>query len=192
MPSGRIRLTRDDWITAGLVALAEGGPDAVAIEPLAVRLGATKGSGYWHWGARAALLEAVLEAWRRTTTDDIVAAVEGGGGSARQRLTRLLAIVTTALEQYPGHLLTLAHPAARTAVKQATRTRIAYLEQLLCEAGIQPTEARGRALVLYAAYLGIGHLSGTAPDVLPESRPERQALLERVVNDALHIPETTT
>ena len=59
----RKTLTRDDWTTAGLAALVEGGPDAVAIEPVAARLGTTKGSGYWHFTDRADLLRAVLGAW---------------------------------------------------------------------------------------------------------------------------------
>jgi len=40
----RKTLTREDWTAAGLAALVEGGPDAVAIEPVATRLGTTKGS----------------------------------------------------------------------------------------------------------------------------------------------------
>jgi Bacterial regulatory proteins, tetR family len=37
---------------AALAAIAKGGLAAVAVEPLAARLGATKGSFYWHltWG----------------------------------------------------------------------------------------------------------------------------------------------
>src|SRR5215207_10572201 len=49
----RKTLTRQDWAAAGLAALVEGGPDAVAVEPVATRLGATKGSGYWHFTDRA-------------------------------------------------------------------------------------------------------------------------------------------
>src|SRR5437016_3886063 len=47
-PRDRRTLTRADWIGAALDALARDGLRAVAVEPLAERLGATKGSFYWH------------------------------------------------------------------------------------------------------------------------------------------------
>jgi AcrR family transcriptional regulator len=50
------RLTRQDWIDAALEALETGGVPAVAVEPLASRLGVTKGSFYWHFKDRNELL----------------------------------------------------------------------------------------------------------------------------------------
>jgi AcrR family transcriptional regulator len=55
--------SRDDWIGAAAAALAEGGLDAVRVEALARDLGMTKGSFYWHFADRAALLETLLEQW---------------------------------------------------------------------------------------------------------------------------------
>src|SRR5918997_901118 len=66
----RARLTRDDWVQAALLAIAEGGTAAVAVEPLAARLGATKGSFYWHFGSRAELVAAALAAWEHRATDE--------------------------------------------------------------------------------------------------------------------------
>ncbi|MCB1007059.1 MAG: TetR family transcriptional regulator, partial [Acidimicrobiales bacterium] len=42
--SKRRRLSAEDWIEAALVVIREIGVDAVAVEPLAERLGVTKGS----------------------------------------------------------------------------------------------------------------------------------------------------
>lgn len=66
------RLTRDDWAAAALDALAEGGPPAVAVEPVAARLGASKSSFYWLFDNRQALLAAALERWERVQTDEIL------------------------------------------------------------------------------------------------------------------------
>ena len=44
-------------------ALAEGGIDAVRVEPLAKALGITKGSFYWHFADRRALIDAMLSQW---------------------------------------------------------------------------------------------------------------------------------
>ena len=51
------------WIAAGFDALAANGVDAVRVEPLAKTLGITKGSFYWHFADRRALLDAMLDAW---------------------------------------------------------------------------------------------------------------------------------
>src|SRR5688572_16746205 len=66
-------LSREDWTHAALVAIAEGGTAAVAVEPLAARLGATKGSFYWHFRSRGELLAAALATWEREATDEIIA-----------------------------------------------------------------------------------------------------------------------
>src|ERR671911_1826652 len=85
-------LTAEDWIEAAYRAMAEGGVEAVAVEPLARKLGVTKGSLYWHFEDRKALLEALLERWERESTEARIAAARqvadprervrppGGGG----------------------------------------------------------------------------------------------------------------
>jgi len=54
------RLDAAAWIAAAFDALADGGIDAVRVEPLAKALGITKGSFYWHFADRRALLDAML------------------------------------------------------------------------------------------------------------------------------------
>jgi len=52
---------------AALEQIAEQGVLAVAVEPLARRLGVTKGSFYWIFPSREALLVAALERGRRSS-----------------------------------------------------------------------------------------------------------------------------
>jgi AcrR family transcriptional regulator len=61
-----------DWIVGATRALAEGGVDAVSVEGIAKQLGTSKGSFYWHFADRPALLEAVLELWEREGTQDLI------------------------------------------------------------------------------------------------------------------------
>ena len=56
---------------AALLAIAEGGTAAVAVETLAARLGATKGSFYWHFRNREHLLERILDHWMDRATIQI-------------------------------------------------------------------------------------------------------------------------
>ncbi|MFN7134821.1 MAG: TetR/AcrR family transcriptional regulator, partial [Myxococcales bacterium] len=83
------RLTREDWVEAALAALARGGVAAVAVEPLASELGATKGSFYWHFADRGELLKAVLERWVARDTDEVIAAMDALP-DARAKLSAIL------------------------------------------------------------------------------------------------------
>src|SRR5262249_32125428 len=89
----RRRLTRDDWITAALAAIADAGLAAVAVEPLAASLGATKGSFYWHFENRDALLEAAIGRWEKETTTDVVAEITAAHDAPASQFRRLAADV---------------------------------------------------------------------------------------------------
>ena len=97
--SGRRRLTRDDWITAALAAIADGGLAAVGVEPLAARLGATQGSFYWHFENRDALLEAAIGRWEKETTTDVVAEITAAYDAPASQFRRLVADVIGRAEQ---------------------------------------------------------------------------------------------
>src|ERR1700735_2469777 len=109
------RLTRDDWITAALDAIAEGGLAAVGVEPLAVGLGATKGSFYWHFENRDALLEAAISRWEKETTTDVVADITAAANDAPvSQFRRLVVSVIERAEQDrvgPALLASASHPA---------------------------------------------------------------------------------
>ena len=50
----RTKLSRDDWLASSMDALLLEGVEGIHIEPLAKRLGVTKGSFYWHFKDRQA------------------------------------------------------------------------------------------------------------------------------------------
>lgn len=63
-------LTRHDWVEGAWEMLGERGIDRVRVEPLAKRLGVTKGSFYWHFKDRDELLEALLDRWFTVHEED--------------------------------------------------------------------------------------------------------------------------
>ena len=69
-------LTREDWISGAWDMLGERGMDGVRVEPLARRLGVTKGSFYWHFKDRGELLEALLNRWFSIWDDQMSADME--------------------------------------------------------------------------------------------------------------------
>src|SRR5258706_9400520 len=107
------RLSRDDWASAALDALSAGGLAAVAVEPLAVRLGTTKGSFYWHFANRDELIAAALRLWRQASTTAVIERIESSAEPARERLRRLLTLVFAAGARTDADLALLAdatHP----------------------------------------------------------------------------------
>lgn len=57
------RKTREDWIVAARRMLVRSGVDNVKVDRLASDLRTTRGSFYWHFKHREALLEALLQDW---------------------------------------------------------------------------------------------------------------------------------
>src|SRR5215469_2740591 len=125
--SGQQRLTRDDWITAALAAIADGGLAAVGVEPLAVRLGATKGSFYWHFENRDALLGAAIRRWEKETTTDVIAEITAAHDAPASQFRRLVVGVIERAERDrvgPALLASGAHPVVAPALERVTTVRL--------------------------------------------------------------------
>ena len=182
--ASRPRLTPDDWVAAALSAIAEGGLAAVAIEPLAARLGATKGSFYWHFANRDGLLEAALASWERQTTTEVAARARAAAPDPAGQLRLLITEVARIAETDRVGLALLAsaaQPAVAATLDRVTRHRLAILVTLFGELGLPAATARRRALLAYSAYLGHAQLSHTTPEVLPRGRAARHSYLDDVI-----------
>src|SRR5439155_15240273 len=164
------RLTPDDWADAALAAIAAGGLAAVAVEPLATRLGTTKGSFYWHFANREALLQAALARWEEQTTTAVISDITGLPDAPSAQLRQLIIRVIGMAEQDPvglALLSTAGHPAVAPVLARVTRARIGVIVALFDRLGFPPEEARSRALLAYSAYLGHAQLAHSTPDLLP-------------------------
>lgn len=165
--ASRQRLSASDWTTAALESLAEGGLAAVAVEPIASRLGATKGSFYWHFPSREALVTAALELWERVDTEDVIAEID----TEPAGLPRLRALIVGAVEGRTGDAAgaelalqaTARHPLVAPVLARVTRRRLDYLAQQFAELGFPPEEAARRAQLAYTSYLGIAQLVHATP-----------------------------
>ena len=178
------RLNRQKWVDAALEAIAEGGLAAVAVVPLAERLGATKGSFYWHFPSREALIEAALAAWEQTTTSAVIAETEAASPDPRQQLRLLFKRVTELAARDRIELALLAtadHPTVRPVLDRVTRRRIDFAARLFQRLGFPRAEAKRRALLAYSAYLGHTQLVHATPQLLPKTQAARSACLNDVL-----------
>jgi len=172
--SPRTSLTAEDWSAAALAALERSGLAAVAVEPLAKTLGATKGSFYWHFTGRDDLIAAALDLWERRDTDGVIATIDRAEEGA-DRLRLLLRLVLQAVSETPGAgSIELAlqphadHPMVAPVLARVTERRVATLESLFAAQGLSRSQARDRALLAYTAYLGHAQLAHATPGQLPK------------------------
>lgn len=163
-----------DWIQAALEAIEEGGLAAVAVEPLARRLGVTKGSFYHHFADRRALVAATLRAWEQRYVVDQSATFDAIE-DPRERLHRLLVLAIVELE--PSVIVQLLaareDPDVAAALASAARQRVELLQRAFAQLGLPPAAARHRAASAYATYLGFAQLRTQSPELFDTARKLR-------------------
>ena len=178
------RLSRRAWVEAALEAIAEGGLAAVAVMPLAKRLDATKGSFYWHFPSREALVEAALADWEQSHTAAVIAEIDAASEDPLLQLRLLFKRVTELAARDRIELALLAtadHPTVRPVLDRVTRRRIDFTAQLFRRFGFSRAEASRRALLAYSAYLGYAQLVHATPQLLPRTEAAGRAYLNDVL-----------
>jgi AcrR family transcriptional regulator len=163
--SGRSSLSGESWELAALKSLARNGLEAVGIEPLARELGVTKGSGYWHFRDRKALLRAALARWEREVTAGVLARLARIPDPRERFLAMLdLAFLDARNRRLEAAVHASAHdPVVRPFVRRTRDRRIRYLEGEFREMGLPAPEARDSALLAYSAYIGLLSLEWQLP-----------------------------
>lgn len=157
----RGRLSAEGWEQAALDLIAEQGVAAVAIEPLARRLGVTKGSFYWHFPTRETLLRAALKRWEQRDEEEVIGQVEPIP-DPRERLRELFRRVSREMQShviYSALLRALDHPIVQPVMSRVSQRRIDFLMIAYRQAGLDRRAALHRARLAYTAYVGFLQLS---------------------------------
>lgn len=178
MNVGRTRLSAESWAAAALDALVEGGVPAVAVEPLAVRLGATKGSFYWHFTNRDALLAAALDLWEKRYNESMES-VDRHPDPAR-RLAFLFAEVMSGSTDEVNLLAAADHPLVGPVVRRVAARRTDYLIDLFRQMGYTLGEARRRGLLAHQVYIGYIEMAKRLPELLPSGLASERHYVETV------------
>lgn len=170
MPTKKV--TREEWLRGAQRALAETGVSGVAVEPIAKRLGVTRGSFYWHFKDREALLVGALELWEAEETVGFIDEL----APIADPLARLQTLFREALTGdiiaglEPAIVAHASDPVVRVVLERVTRRRLDYLTDLFTQVGMDDEAARRQSVATYAAYLGWIELRRAAPDIAPETR----------------------
>ncbi len=164
------RLARSDWIDAALGALSSGGLGNLSVERLAGELGATKGSFYWHFKDRPALIEAALAEWELRDTDRLIeraAAMD----DPRERMKWLFQVVfadEAAVGIDTALLADAEDPTVADALERVASKRLRFIETQFKKLGVKG--ASDRALLAYTAFIGLGQLRRSTPSLTPAGR----------------------
>ncbi len=150
------KLSKQDWIDEGLKVLAEGGVDAVRVEPLAKRLNITKGSFYWHFKNRQALLTEILQAWVTIQTNHIIELVDAAEGDALAKLLYLFELAVQDDGKVENAIRAWAANDIRVVevLDQVDHRRLTYTRDLFLAVGFTPVDAMVRARMVYYALIG--------------------------------------
>jgi AcrR family transcriptional regulator len=185
MSGVRARLSAESWAAAALDALISGGVAAVAVEPLAVRLGATKGSFYWHFANRDALLAAALDLWEARYNESLEAADEQPDPARRLAFlfAEVVASSASSDDERSGEINLLAaadHPLVGPVVRRVAARRTDYLIDLFRQMGYSLGEARRRGLLAHQVYLGYLEMAARLPELLPNGAASQRHYVETI------------
>jgi len=166
------RYGKQDWIVAALAALAEGGIEAVRIEKLARRLNTSKGSFYWHFTDRPALLTAVLNFWEAEGTSLVIISADTIANPAeRMRAVVDAALVATeqgidvARTESALRAWAAEEPIVAQQVAAVDKRRIGYLAEILKLTGYDSASAIRLGTGIYFALIGLYDMRRYAPSL---------------------------
>ncbi len=175
-------LCAEDWERGALDLIAEGGIRSLAIEPLARRMGITKGSFYWHFSNREALLEQALKGWEEHDFRNLKASL-GGTDEPRERLCsffRYLPSETLTHDVYSALCEAAGDPKVEPVLERVAARRMSYLAIAFEEIGMVPETAMHQARLAYSSYLGFLQLHRQHQAPSPCSK-EMEAYMDHVI-----------
>jgi AcrR family transcriptional regulator len=183
----RTQLDPERWIELGIDVLAKEGISGLRIEVLAKRCGVTKGSFYWHFKDRQALLAAILERWKEGRIRDIEKTTAVAPGMERDQL-HFAIDVYGASRNRKGMAIELAvrdwarHDAQAAAVVESVDLyRLDCTRKLFVATGMSDADAKSRSLLLYACVFGLSLMHYTHFD--DNLNDLKQRIAERIVSN---------
>ncbi len=155
------RLSADDWAQAALDQIAVGGVASVAVESMARNMGVTKGSFYWHFPSRDALIAAALQRWEAQELRGIWKRLE----EIEDPKARVREMIHIIAKEYHSHIIfaelvkAFDQPAVAPSVERISAKRVEFLQRSFELAGLNKEDALNRTYLTYSMYVGFLQLN---------------------------------
>jgi AcrR family transcriptional regulator len=146
-------LDKNDWLKAARLALLKGGVDAVRVEPLARDLHVTKGSFYWHFKDRDALLDLLLSEWENEMAE-MIAGLKPGEPVMETLLTFVHRLMQRARLSEAGDVPSDAAIFAWASVSPGVAERVNKAEKERIRLLTRISDQPGLMELFYLAWLG--------------------------------------
>lgn len=149
----------------------------MAVAPIAAELGATKGSFYWHFSNRDALIEAALHEWELLLTDAVIEMLDHESDPSERIRKLFAAAAEMPPAQRAAEIAILAnpdHPIVARAVRRVTQRRVAYMALQFEKLGWDTTEATDRAVLVACLYVGMLQVRHISPHLVTDSALKRE------------------
>lgn len=182
----RTQLDPERWVDVATDVLAKEGLTGLRVEVLAKRCGVTKGSFYWHFKDRRALLDAVLAHWKAGRIRDIEKTTAVTPGHEQDQLHYAIEVygasrnrkgmsIELAIRDWARH-----DPQAAAIVEEVDLYRLECTRKLFVAVGMTDAEAKSRSLLLYACVFGLSlmhysHFDNNLSDL-------KQRIADRIVS----------
>jgi AcrR family transcriptional regulator len=161
MAVAKTRTPREAWVSAALHALAQGGPDAIRVEALAVSLGVSKGGFYWHFTDRQALLEEMLDTWEKAVVEDVITRVESQPADPRAKLQQLFELGSELASSPDGLSVELAlrdwsrrDSDVAQRVRGVDNRRMEYMRSLFEQFCVDESDVEARCMLVFSLFIG--------------------------------------
>ena len=169
------RVSKSDWLEAGLAALAKGGERSVRVDVLAKQLGVARSGFYWHFKNRGELLAEMLKYWTLELTESVTSNPKIHSAPPAERLLAIATLVIDGdLGRYDEAIRQWARedPSIERHAKRAFSLRLDLFEATFAELGFEgeEREMRVRLFAIYQAAEGAA--------IPPMSKAKRRRLAE--------------
>ena len=156
-PIKRPNLGREDWLRMGLEGLANGGPQELRATRLALKLGVTTGSFYWHFKCWDDFRSALLVYWKDDVIVGLMRAASEASPDPEQVLLELRRrILESGAHRYDAAMRKWARtdPLVEGTVRDTDALRATFLVEEFRKTGMNKQQANDRAQLIGAAWRG--------------------------------------
>ncbi len=178
------RVTKSEWLEAGLRALASGGILNVRIDRLARELGVARSGFYWHFRNRQDLFNQMLHHWVHEFTEVVAENEEIQALPPKERLAAIVDMVQDfdlARYDFAIRQWAIVDPETDEVARKTFKLRVEFIKQAFRELGFTGDDLQMRTH-LFLIY------TGSEADAIPELSKARRRRMAALRIDLLTRP----